>query len=677
MSGGQVRGVVGVLLRTAVRCWPPALREEQCREWTAELEALRGEPQSGLRRFTFALSLAVSPAPDDGSGLRGWRELLPGIGERLRPAAGFAVLSLLVMQLLPLRFNPTGYVSEDGRRLLGQLVDPVPEPTFPNIPVGALLAWLIVPLCFLIGRRSSVPAANPVGIAGVVTTGAALGYLIYRTAPLLAISGPTLPHAYVAASLIFVALMTPLLAGVLWLAVRRRWTDVVALAIPGMFVVAILSLIVGRAASPGPYYDGMRFDPFTSIMGSRFDRGPFGLGVVIAETSLAGALFLVAAFLIAYVLGLSTRERVRAATPAVAPTPPAGPWSPSRAVTVVGMTAIGIGLAVWSYTTSTLASQAGRAVSPEWVDELSWGCVILAALGVRAAAVRRRGATLAALVLGGWLLAAEAVLARLSLTDVGLLPGSVEGVLAAVGGALAWLISGPRVRLGAPEAAAVRRALAVTAVAAAACGPLLIINVHTTPSAPSPAMGLPVVIGIVPATFVALAALAAAAARRRPISPALVALLAVLPVAVMAAGCVAATATRIDQNVMLLVGAVGAGLLAVGSAALALAGGARPAETKAGWAVAAVLAPFVLAPVALYTAIIPGILLRAIGGAESPYSVAMSFQPGVLLVVVPAAAALARWLTKEGQLPNAERHAGSLPDIGLAAGCSNWRAGDG
>jgi hypothetical protein len=60
-----------------------------------------------------------------------------------------------------------------------------------------------------------------------------------------------------------------------------------------------------------------------------------------------------------------------------------------------------------------------------------------------------------------------------------------------------------------------------------------------------------------------------------------------------------------------------------------------------------VLAPFVLAPVVLYTAIIPGILLRAIGGAEYPYSAAMSSQPGVLLVVVPAAAALARWLAKE------------------------------
>jgi len=56
---------------------------------------------------------------------------------------------------------------------------------------------------------------------------------------------------------------------------------------------------------------------------------------------------------------------------------------------------------------------------PEWVDELRWGAVLLAAFGLRAAAARRRGATFAALVLGGWLLAADAVLTRLSLVDRG------------------------------------------------------------------------------------------------------------------------------------------------------------------------------------------------------------------------------------------------------------------
>ena len=57
------RGPVGLLLRAAVRRWPAGLRDELCREWTAELEALRDEPRSGLRRVGFALSLAVGRAP--------------------------------------------------------------------------------------------------------------------------------------------------------------------------------------------------------------------------------------------------------------------------------------------------------------------------------------------------------------------------------------------------------------------------------------------------------------------------------------------------------------------------------------------------------------------------------------------------------------------------------------
>jgi len=323
MSAVESRGLVAALLRTAVQRWPADLRDEQRREWTAELAALREEPRSGLRQLSFALSLAVSPAPDDGTGLRGWRELLPGFGQRLRPAAGFAVLSLLVMQLYPLRFNPTGYVSEGG---------PASGPTFPNLPLGAVLAWLVVPLCFLAGRRSTAPAANPVGVAGVVTTGAALGYLVYRTVPLLAIPGPTLPHAYVAASLIFVVVMTPLLAGVLPLAARRRWVGVRVLVISTLPVMGILSLVVGVTASPGLDYDGMFFDPFTYVIGHRFDRGPIGLGVIIAEDSLVGALLLLAALLIAYAVGLATREPVaattRATTRATAPAPRRGPRHP-------------------------------------------------------------------------------------------------------------------------------------------------------------------------------------------------------------------------------------------------------------------------------------------------------------------------------------------------------------
>jgi hypothetical protein len=650
------------LLRIAVRRWPPALREEQRREWTAELAALRGERRSGLRRLTFALSLAVSPAPADGSGGRGWREMLPGIGERLRPGLGFAVLSLLIMQLLPMRFP---FEDQDGSAT--------------TIPVSWLLALAVVPACHLAGRRANLPAsAGTVGVAGVVTTGAALGYLAYHTVPLLAISSPTGPRAYLAASLVFVASMTALLAGLLRLAVRGRLFAAIRLALPGLPAVVLLSWAAGAGVSPGPFYDGNYVVQFAT-------GRPLDLGLATAEESFVAALFILGALLLAYGFGLAASERVLAVTPPAAPAPPAGPatgpatgpaWTPSRAVSVVGVVAAVVGLAAWAYATSALAPALGRTLPPvdlpplarmptEWLDEARWVAVILAALGLRVAVARRRGATLAALVLGGLLLAADAVLARTSLMDGGPMAVAVACALAVASAALARRVAGARVRFAGSEVAAVRRGLAVVAVVAAACGPLLVTNVYPPSTRPQVA-GLTAVMGAVPAAFVVLAAFAAAGARRRPVSPTLVGALAVLPAVVVASGGVATT-TGIDQDVALLVGAVGAGTLAIGAAALALAGrrpghGGEPA-LGGGWFLALGLAPLLLAPAALYAAIVPGILLRTAGGADNPSSLVLSFQPGVLLVVVPVAAALARRLIRDNVRPGGGPVPGASPTV--------------
>jgi hypothetical protein len=322
------------------------------------LAALRGEPRSGLRRLTFALSLAVSPAPADGSGVRGWRELLPGIGERLRPGLGFAVLSLLIMQLLPMRFP---FEHQDGSAT--------------TIPVSWLLALAVVPVCYLVGRRANLPAsAGTVGVAGVVTTGAALGYLVYRTVPLLAVPGPSGPRAYLAASLVFVASMTALLAGVLRLAVRGRVSAAVGLALPGLPAVVLLSWFAGAGISPGPFYDGNYVVQFAT--------GQLELGVSTVEESFVAALFILGAPLLAYGFGLAASERVLAATPPAAPAPPGGPaadpatgpaWMPSRAVSIVGIVAAVVGLTAWAYATSTLAPALGT-LRP--VDLPPWpGCL--------------------------------------------------------------------------------------------------------------------------------------------------------------------------------------------------------------------------------------------------------------------------------------------------------------
>jgi hypothetical protein len=49
--------VVGTLLRTAVRRWPPALREEQCLEWTDG----GADPYSAAVSFQPGVPLVVVP----------------------------------------------------------------------------------------------------------------------------------------------------------------------------------------------------------------------------------------------------------------------------------------------------------------------------------------------------------------------------------------------------------------------------------------------------------------------------------------------------------------------------------------------------------------------------------------------------------------------------------------
>ena len=278
-----------------------------------------------------------------------------------------------------------------------------------------------------------------------------------------------------------------------------------------------------------------------------------------------------------------------------------------------------------------------------------WGSVILAALGLRAAAVRRRGATLAALVLGGWLLAAEAVLARLSFMDDGPLPGSRRG--RPRGGRRGAGVADLRPPGAARCPGGGRRTACARRDRGGGGG------VRTPPDHQCPHHVQRAVPGrgVRGSSWVSCPPRSLRwrrSRRRRPVAdrsaPLLVAALAVLPVAVVAAGGVATTATGMDQGVTLLVGEVGAGLLAVGAAALALAGRSpHGGADQAGW----------LSPPCWRRSCwrrsrstqrsCPASCCGPSAGPRHPYSVAISFQPGVLLVVVPAAAALARWMLRD------------------------------
>jgi hypothetical protein len=109
---------------------------------------------------------------------------------------------------------------------------------------------------------------------------------------------------------------------------------------------------------------------------------------------------------------------------------------------------------------------------PNYLFDLRWGCVLLAAFGLYLAAARRTGPTLAAIVLCGWLIGADVVLQRTSLAADARSTLSFAALAAVIGAALAWRIAGRPGSLTPERALAVRRGLAAVAVAAAACGPL-------------------------------------------------------------------------------------------------------------------------------------------------------------------------------------------------------------
>jgi hypothetical protein len=89
----------------AARRWPEDLSETLCREWRAELVALRTEPGLGpmvrsRRAIAFAASLACSPAVEaEGEPIPTWRDRLAGVGRASTALAGAAGVTLLAAAL--------------------------------------------------------------------------------------------------------------------------------------------------------------------------------------------------------------------------------------------------------------------------------------------------------------------------------------------------------------------------------------------------------------------------------------------------------------------------------------------------------------------------------------------------------------------------------------------------
>ena len=151
------------------------MRDEQAREWAAELDAISHEshhtPLSrAIGALRFAISLAISPPiPDEHGVPRGWRELLPGLGRTVGPYALLFVVALVVSG--PLSWYADGIVMW----VAGVVGVADPFDSIVGFGFGDVFAALvIVGAGWWIGRREAAGAARAprLGVVGLVSAAA-------------------------------------------------------------------------------------------------------------------------------------------------------------------------------------------------------------------------------------------------------------------------------------------------------------------------------------------------------------------------------------------------------------------------------------------------------------------------------------------------------------------------
>lgn len=548
------------LLRLAARRWPASVREEQAREWSAELHALRSEPGTSaaaraLGQLRFAFSLAAASPVDDESGVpRGWREGLPEAGRALQPLAVLVLFGVLAT-------GPgAGIFRAVGEWLLGLAGVPVGSPAGGPVVIASSLPPLLVftAVAWWLGRRMPPRWAGPGPTGSAARTGAAAVALAVAFAVLVVgtQSGNGLDDsALLAVSLsiaavVWVLLTTALVMTVVRLSVRRRWWLPAALvALAGTPLV--VELAVAAAALPGAVAAGAGLPealrwPATLLSGEAFagDAGSWTQtpqGIALFNTTNAFPLHLLTLTGLAVGHGLGA-ARPRPRVPAPLPAPAQASLRLPTAAAVTGVTAMLAGLLSWAYSLAILTPAmplvgqtapmpGGDGELYMWVAELRWGAITLAALGLLLAAADRRATPLAAAAQTVVLLIADGFLARAEAAG----PSGLRTALAvaAVTAALSWRVAGAGGR-GA-DALVARRRLGWTAVAAACCGPILLAQGTPEVNHPFLPAGLAITTAALAAMLTATAGHAAAAARPAPLRPATLAAIGIGPALLLGA----------------------------------------------------------------------------------------------------------------------------------------------
>ncbi|BBH69418.1 hypothetical protein ACTI_61030 [Actinoplanes sp. OR16] len=626
-------------LDLAAKRWPAGIRDEMAQEWHAELAAIQAEPGGTREGLAYAFSLLASPPFRDGSGApRGWGETTPPMA----PAFAVVFAGMLTLGVTMLAGSLVGYLTP----LLGY-------ETYGGSWSSTLLGGVLVAVwCVLaghrLGRRLPIGQTKRFGTA----TAAAFAPLLLTPALLTqAVIGQD--PLYVVAVLAGLAIWVPGLAvlGVAAVRGRLRWTLLAGVPLVSVAAAAVAGVPqMLTSTTPGAVFiasmlSGEPPSEFTVMPdGELSSRSFYWMGPWAVTLAVFGVLAL------AY--GLGARRPAPAVVTVPRPeneqvAPPAGILS------VAGALVVALGVAGWAYTLAVLspAMPGVSAVAPMpggdgeiylWVAELRWGAILLAAVGMLAAAADRWRAGISAVVLTVLLVLADGVLVRAGVSGGGGLRLAL--LTAAVATVAAWFAAGRRLKTGGRRDAAVRRRVAAAAVIGAVCAPQLLFQGTPGVNHPYLPAGLVWTTTGLAALGVVLASVAAVTLSRRRLPVGVAVLVLVVPVVAVAVAGLSPVPAASEDNGSALWGATVGLPLAVLTIGLLRRHRARPrGRTAALWVLmAAAGAPATIAlwlGSAFFLSMVPD-LLFAIEGLGYPAD-GISVVPGAALLVTPFAALVA------------------------------------
>jgi hypothetical protein len=471
------------LLRFAARRWPDDLREEQLREWQAEIAELRRE--SALGQLRYALSLACSPPVEDEGGVpQGWREQLPRLGSGLRPfflfafaavfcgvlAGGVSTLGDQILEMV------RGYSASAGRFFRPAGIDWATH----LVQLGALVVagLFAVLIGRWLGRRLSFGWAHgtrlgAAGSAVVAPFGILLGVAAMAAVRVFPEGAYNLPLEVPAAAVFAVGMALLARRAVRLRSAGRTLTARLTAAGGSILLLDLVGFVAGLrpAAENGiPLWTGPIWFPLSLLdpYGMGFEFGAREQGWV-ASQSVVGAVSSSTRLLVVVCALLWAYNRFVVVVPETAPIREQEAPRTARLGAGVALVA----LLTWSYAAAVLASAVTAEMDPPgefhiWAQEVRLAAIVAALLGLSLTLAGRGAVVIPGLLAGAGMIAVDSLVDRRDLS------GPTVGVAVFLMGAAILLTAFAVGRfLGGGSA---RRTAAGVAVVGALTGPVLVIQ---------------------------------------------------------------------------------------------------------------------------------------------------------------------------------------------------------